>query len=379
MSGRSDSSRDAAGALLGVGLAGTRLSDVERRVLAERSPFAVVLFARNVESEEQLRELLADVRGAAPVPPLFMIDEEGGRVDRLRSIVPGIPGASDFADCAEPATVREFGAAIGALLDSVSIEVNLAPVVDLWREGLSPSLTRRCFGGAPEEVADRAARFIEGMANAGVASCIKHFPGLGLSATDPHYGASVIDMTLEELEALDLVPYRRLAKVAPSVMVSHGVYPKIDPGALPGTLSEFVSTTMLRGMVGFEGLAIADDMEMHAVSGLASPGEIAVRSIAAGIDLVLFCSRIEEVPAICGRIDEELRRDERFAARVDEARQRGARFAVECARLRARRPAGERRLGEAARTLAELGARVRRDATGPDGGRRGGDGRQEWT
>lgn len=379
MSGRTDSDRDPAGALLGVGLAGPRLRDVERRVLAERSPFAVVLFARNVESATQLHDLIGELRAAAPRPPLFMIDEEGGRVDRLRALVPGIPGASDFMSCAEPAIVRAFGVAIGNLLDHFSIEVNLAPVVDLWREGLSPSLTRRCFGSDPELVAERAARFIEGMAEAGVASCIKHFPGLGLSATDPHYGASVVDMTMDELEALDLVPYRRLARLAPSVMVSHGVYPKIDASAVPGTLSAAISTTLLRETLGYDGLAITDDMEMHAVSGLASAGEIAVRSIGAGNDLILFCSRIEDIPAICERIGEEAARDDRFAMRVIEARGRGERFAFECARMQERKRQERQSLETIAASIGELSNRLTQQGSDAPNGPGGGDGRQEWT
>ncbi len=348
-------------------------------MLAERSPFAVVLFARNVESATQLHDLIGEVRAASPRPPLFMIDEEGGRVDRLRALVPGIPGASDFMACADPSVVRGFGVAIGRLLDHFAIEVNLAPVVDLWREGLSPSLTRRCFGSDPELVAERAVRFIEGMAEAGVASCIKHFPGLGLSATDPHYGASVVDMSMDEIEALDLVPYRRLARLAPSVMVSHGVYPRIDGSALPGTLSAAISKTLLRETIGYEGLAVTDDMEMHAVSGLASAGEIAVRSIGVGNALILFCSRIEDVPSICERIDEEAARDDRFAMRVIEARGRGERFAFECARLQDVKKFGRQSLELIASSMAEVSGSLTRQGSDEPSGPGGGDGRQEWT
>jgi beta-N-acetylhexosaminidase len=365
--------------MLGVGISGTRLTGLERRVLEECAPFAVVLFARNVESAEQLHELIADVRATAAVPPLFMIDEEGGRVDRLRALVPGIPGASDFMACGDPGLLRGFGAAIGLLLDHFAIDVNLAPVVDVWRDGLSPSLTRRCFGREPGMVAGRAAQFIEGMAEAGVASCIKHFPGLGLSGTDPHYGASVVDMSIDELEALDLLPYRRLASLAPSVMVSHGVYPRIDPSGLPGTLSRHISMTLLREAVGYEGLAITDDMEMHAVSGLASPGEIAVRSMGAGNDLVLYCSRIEEIPAICARIDEEAAKDEEFAARVKEASVRRRRFATECERLQREKSRPRVSFETAQESMLELADRLGDRGDDEPGGPSGGDGGQEWT
>ena len=379
MSGRNDSSRRAASAVLGIGLTGARLTALERRVLEECSPFAVVLFARNAESGTQLEDLIGEVRDATPRPPLFMIDEEGGRVDRLRKLMPGIPGASDFMSCGAPEMLRAFGLAIGTLLDHFTIEVNLAPVVDLWRDGLSPSLTRRCFGRDPEMVAARAAQFIEGMSEAGVASCIKHFPGLGLSGTDPHYGASVVDMTMEELEELDLLPYRRLAALAPSVMVSHGVYPRIDESGLPGTLSRAISTTLLRETVGYEGLAITDDMEMHAVSGLASAGEIAVRSVAAGNDLVLFCSRIEDVHAICSTLDDAAAADEAFANRMAEAATRCERFAAECARLQGGKSYERTSFELAAAAITELSSRLVREVGDEPGEERKGDGRQEWT
>lgn len=331
MSGRNDSPDHvrAGGRLLGVGISGTRLTDGEREILRDVAPAAIVLFARNVESEGQLHELVASIRGASDPAPVLMIDQEGGRVDRLRSIVPGIPAAEDLAGCSDSESSEALGAAIGSLLAEFDIEVNLAPVVDLWRDGLSPSLVRRCFGSDPLSVAERAGAFIRGMAKNGVLSCLKHFPGLGVARTDPHHAASVVDLSMEEMEAGDLRPYEILRDAAPAIMTTHGVYRRIDASGLPGTISPFVSTTLLRDRLGFTGLAITDDMEMHAVADLASAPDIAMRSVLAGNDLALFCSRMQDAPDIALLLG-RLFNDSAYEGRAAEARARVDRFLSQC-------------------------------------------------
>lgn len=331
MSGRNDSPDllRAGGRLLGVGVSGTSLTGAEREILALVAPAAVVLFARNVESEDQLRALIASTRETSDPAPVFMIDEEGGRVDRLRSLVPGIPAAEDLAGCSDMVRSEELGEVIGSLLAELDIEVNLAPVVDLWRDGLSPSLVRRCFGGDADAVAARAGAFIRGMAKHGVLSCLKHFPGLGVAKTDPHHATSVVDLSMEEMDALDLRPYAILRDAAPAIMTTHGIYRRVDSSGLPGTISPFVSTTLLRERIGFAGLAITDDMEMRGVADLASAPDIAIRSVLAGNDLVLFCSRIEEVPDIAWKLG-RLFEDGAYAERAGEARARVDAFLVQC-------------------------------------------------
>jgi beta-N-acetylhexosaminidase len=331
MSGRSDSPDlvRAGGRLLGVGVSGVRLTAPEKEILARVAPAAVVLFARNVESEAQVRELIASIREASDPVPVFMIDEEGGRVDRLRSLVPGIPAPEDLAGFNDPGTSQLLGEAIGLLLAELDIEVNLAPVVDLSRGELSPSLVGRCFGSTPDSVATHAGAFIRGMANKGVLACLKHFPGLGVARTDPHHEASVVDLTLDEMEAGDLLPYRLLGDMAPAIMTTHGIYPRIDASGLPGTLSRFISTTLLRDHLGYRGLAVTDDMEMHAVADLSSAPDIAEQSILAGNDLVLFCSRIDEAPAIALQLG-RLSKDDVSMVRASEAREHVDRFVRQC-------------------------------------------------
>lgn len=359
MSGRSGSPDRirAGGRLLGVGVSCLRLSEEETRILRNVAPAAVVLFARNVESPSQVVELIGSIREALDPAPVFMVDQEGGRVDRMRSLVPGIPGASDIGSCVDSAVVREHGRIIGRLLAELDIEVNLAPVVDIWRDGLSPSLVGRCFGTDPALVAEGAGAFIAGMAECGVLSCLKHFPGLGVAATDPHHASSVVDLGMDELEATDLVPYRTLAASAPAVMVSHAVHPAIDASGLPGTLSTMISTTLLRERIGFEGLAISDDMEMHAVSDLASPPEIAARSVLAGNDLVLFCSRIAEAESIAARLG-SLSESDASAGRFEQATERVDRFVNLCGDWAERRSRARRGIDDVRQAVARLRASI---------------------
>jgi len=357
MSGKSDSPDlvRAGGRLLGFGVSGTRLTDGERAALDAVAPAAIVLFARNVENAEQLRSLIAAIRQASDPSPVLMIDEEGGRVDRLRTIVPGIPAAADVADCDDADASARLGRAIGSLLAELDIEVNLAPVVDLWREGLSPSLLRRCFGADSEAVTARAAAFIKGMGEQGVLSCLKHFPGLGVASTDPHHTSSIVDLSMEELEASDLGPYHQLGPMAPAVMVGHGIYPKIDTSGLPGTLSSFISTDLLRNHVGFEGLAVTDDMEMHAVSDMASSEEIAERSVLAGNDVVLFCSRIDDATTIAHRLG-SLAESVDHSARFFDATRRVERFVRQCMSLASTRDRNRAGLEAVKTQVSELRA-----------------------
>jgi len=149
--------------ILGVGLTGTTLTDLERRILTETTPYAVVLFGRNIDTHEQLRELVSEAKSLSSEPPVFMIDQEGGRVDRLRSIIPGLPSAEAFNEGERPAEMaRWLGRVIGLTLRWFDIEINLAPVVDIRGDDPPKGLERRCFGGDSKSVIELARAFMTG-------------------------------------------------------------------------------------------------------------------------------------------------------------------------------------------------------------------------
>src|SRR5438128_458634 len=285
--------------VLGIGITGKTLTDLERRILRDSTPYAVVLFGRNIADAAQLRELVREVKSIAKRPPTFMIDEEGGRVDRLRHLIPGLPSAEAFGEGDQSVELSSWmGKVIGMALRYFDIEVDLAPVVDVRGRQAPKGLERRTFGGDPETVIDLAGAFMRGLHSAGTGACLKHFPGIGIGSADPHYGATVIDISLDALVQRDLVPFARLGNQAGAIMIGHGTYPQIDEPDLPATLSRRIATDLLRDVAGFNGVAMTDDMEMHAVSDYGSYEYISERAVLAGNDVVMFCSHIERVPDI---------------------------------------------------------------------------------
>lgn len=374
--------------ILGIGITGTSLTDLERRILREQSPYAVVLFKRNVGETEELRELIREIKATATRPSLLMIDEEGGRVDRLRHLIPGLPSAEAVGDGARP---KEFaawaGRVIGLALRWFDIEVDLAPVADIRGEVSPKGLERRTFGDDAEGVVELAGAFVRGLHDTGVASCLKHFPGIGLGTGDPHYGATVIDRSLDALRQRDLIPFQRLGNLSGAVMIGHGAYPQLDAPDLPASLSRRIATDLLRNTTGFDGLAMSDDMEMHAVSDLGTYEQISERAFMAGNDVVLYCSYVERIPDLQRHFAARASADTAVRARFDEAVARGERYRAHCESLRTAAPPPlatfDEILDEAARfSIAFESARK-------DGGTGEGDsssttgtgrtGREEWT
>jgi beta-N-acetylhexosaminidase len=248
--------------VLGIGLTGKHLTDLERRILSENTPYAVVLFGRNIGTPREFVELVAEVKSLAKQPPVFMIDEEGGRVDRLRHILPGIPSVEAFGEGEEPERMSEWhGKVIGMALRYFDVEIDLAPVVDVRGEVPTKGFERRTYAREPQLVAELAGAFIRGLHATGTAACLKHWPGTGRATADPHYGATVVDAPLDDLLKHDLVPFDRLGNEAGAVMIGHGTYPRIEENPdLPATLSWRLTTDLLRNAIGFEGIAVSDDM-----------------------------------------------------------------------------------------------------------------------
>ena len=380
--------------VLGIGLTGKTLTDLERRILRENTPYAVVLFGRNIGSVAQFRDLVAEVKSLAPKkPPLFMIDEEGGRVDRLRHILPGLPSAEAFGEGERPVELSEwFGKVIGMALRYFDIEINLAPVVDIRGDVAPKGLERRTFGADPETVVELGGAFIRGMQSTGVASCLKHWPGIGNGSGDPHYGETVIRASLDELMNRELVPFARLGNDAGAIMIGHGIYPLVeDDPDLPAALSWRLTTELLRDGIKFDGVAVSDDMEMHAVSDLGSYEEITERALIAGNDVILFCSHIERVPDLQQYLADRVGANLKIHARFDEAVKRCETFRAHCERIRAAStPAAtwDDIVDEAERFIEEFErTRPHREVIVPDSERRkntrdpgkGRTGREEWT
>ncbi len=379
--------------ILGIGLTGKSLTPLERHLLQQQSPYAVVLFGRNVGSAEELRELAREIKAVSKTPPVLMIDEEGGRVDRLRHLIPGLPSAEAFAEGERPRELSEwFGRVIGQALRFFDIEIDLAPVVDIRGSSAPKGLERRTFGTDVKTVVDLAGAFMRGLHSAGTASCLKHFPGIGVGSADPHYGATVIDIPADELLRRDLVPFRVLANEAGAVMIGHGTYPQLDDPDVPATLSRRLAHDLLRGELRFDGIAVSDDMEMHAVSDLGSYEHIYESALMAGNDVVLFCSHIERVRDLQLFMNKRVAEDARVHAQFDIAVARCERYRAHCSRLRNESgppfASFDDLVAEATRFIEVFEqTRPQRESVVPDEDRRKGPrkpgkghtGREEWT
>jgi beta-N-acetylhexosaminidase len=310
---------DLAASVLVVGAAGTHLRGDEAARIARLGPAGIILFARNVEAEDQLRELIRrshDVLRA----PLVLIDQEGGRVDRLRALRGPRPSARALAQRGVEA-VEEEARLTACLLRDLGVTFNCAPVVDLDEGREGNGIGDRSFGADPEVVATLAQAVLRAHAQQGIATCLKHFPGLGRTGEDTHLTRPAVTASLPELRERELIPFRLLLDEAPAVMVSHAAFPRVTGGDEPASSSRAILQDLLRRELAYDGLIVSDDMEMGAVTAR-PPGERAVAALTAGCDLLLFCSDLDQAEAAHSALVEAALRDRLGIGRLRDAASR---------------------------------------------------------
>jgi beta-N-acetylhexosaminidase len=282
-----------------VGLPGPELDKTSAGILAAHRPGGVILFKRNIVDEEQLNGLMTALRRVLP-EAVVAIDAEGGRVDRLKDVVAPAPAAAVLAR--RPASsALQAGNWVAQSLRLFDIDVDFAPVVDLDRGLPGNALDERYFGAAPAAVIPRAQAFLRGLHTGGAGGCLKHFPGLGGAGEDTHHRMSAVYLPEEELRP-DLEPFAALSRLAGAVMVGHALYPAYDSSMRPATLSPVILGGLLRGRLGFEGLAFSDDMEMKALDEWGDLPERCETAFASGCDVLLLCHTLEALPAIVDRL-----------------------------------------------------------------------------
>ncbi len=263
---------------------GTHVPDWLRRWL-DQGLGGVLLFAENITGPGQLRELAADLRSQHP-GVLIAADEEGGIVTRAEARTgSSYPGNAALGAVGDPGLTRQVAASIGAMLASGGVNLDLAPVADLGCHPANPIIGVRSFGADPARVAAHTAAFVTGVQSNLVAACVKHFPGHGRTDADSHLTLPVVGASLDELRAADLVPFLAAIEAGVrSVMTAHVVFPAVDD--LPATISRRFLTGLLRAELGFGGVIITDALGMAAISDGVGSAEGAVRSLAAGADLL---------------------------------------------------------------------------------------------
>ena len=282
------------GQLLFAGFEGAQVPEDLTRLVRQGRVGGVVLFARNLRDPGQGRDLVARLHGLAPgdAPLCVAIDQEGGRVQRLRAPWTEWPPMRRLGERDDLAETARVARALARELADLGIDLDFAPVVDVDTNPANPVIGDRSFGREPERVARHARAFIEAMQAAGVAACAKHFPGHGDTNEDSHTALPRVDHPLGRLREVELVPFRAaaLAGVA-SMMTAHVLLPCFDP-RVPATLCG-AAIELLRGEIGYDGVVFGDDFEMAAVAQHFPPREATRRALEAGVDALLVCSRAD--------------------------------------------------------------------------------------
>jgi beta-N-acetylhexosaminidase len=277
-----------------MGVPGTELDSATAEIIRRVQPAGFILFGRNIKTSGQLRRLMDDLAGEVRHRPVLTIDQEGGRVSRLKECGAEPPSALQLREKRDPALIERHGALTGEILRLFGFNLDLCPVLDVSFEGDDDnSLKNRTWGLDPAEVIRNAGLFTRAMRGQGVLSCGKHFPGYSRAAIDPHHELPVIRRTRAELEADEWKPFRALLPELDSMMVGHANYPALDESGLPASLSRRIITGILREEWGYRGTVISDDLDMGAIVGHYGLGESVTRAVEAGNDLVLLCHRPE--------------------------------------------------------------------------------------
>ncbi len=312
--------------LLCVGFHGTTPS-CEVLELVRRGVYGVILFSRNVESAEQVAELTAALKREAGRPLLVTVDQEGGRVARLRSPqgFTELPPMRALGETRDPVLAREVGELVGRELRAVGIDQDYAPVVDVDTNPANPVIADRSFGRDPALVARMGSALAEGLQAAGVAACAKHFPGHGDTSQDSHLDLPRLAHPVSRLETVELPPFAALARAGvASVMTAHVVFEALDP-ARPATFSRPV-LALLREKCRFDGCVISDDLEMKAVAEHFSLEEVVPSALLAGVDALLVCHRAEVQNQVIDLLRQAVERGAVTAERLAGARARVGRL-----------------------------------------------------
>jgi beta-N-acetylhexosaminidase len=279
------------GQLLIAGFAGPALSVEIKSLAREFGLGGVILFARNIAEPEQVAELCFEAARLVPDLPVWVsIDQEGGRVARLKAPFTEWPPMATIGRSGDPHLAERFARALAAELKAVGVSLDYAPVLDVHTNPSNPVIGDRALSDKPEAVARLGAAIIHALQGAGIAACGKHFPGHGDTATDSHLEMPLVEHPIERLRQVEFVPFRAAidAGVA-AIMTAHVFLPALDEQR-PATLSKHAVSRLLREELKFQGVILSDDLEMRAIAAQYAVPAAAVLAVEAGCDGVLICS-----------------------------------------------------------------------------------------
>lgn len=289
------------GQLFFIGISGLALTADEKKFIVENNISGITLFGRNIKEPKQVHDLCAEIQSlskqqASRAPLFIAIDQEGGRVQRIKDPFTVWPPLSHAGKIDNASVTFQWMHLLGLELTSFGINVNWAPCLDVFSNPKNTVIGDRAISSDVVLVEKHASALIRGFIKAGLMSCVKHFPGHGNTLIDSHEDLPVETKTMEELHQLELIPFKKgLRSKADFAMTSHILYKNIDPH-WPVTLSTKFLQDVLRGEFKFRGLIVSDDLGMKALSKHYGAEEIPVLALNAGVDMLLYCNEFDTPP-----------------------------------------------------------------------------------
>jgi beta-N-acetylhexosaminidase len=283
------------GQLLIGSLPSTTITAEMRSLAREFQLGGVTLFKRNIEAPEQVAELAYELQSLSSDLPLWVaVDQEGGRVARLRAPFTEWPPMATLGRSGDEALAERFAAALAAELRAVGVTLDYAPVLDIHTNPRNPIIGDRALGEDADTVARLGAAIVRGLQKNGVAACGKHFPGHGDTSVDSHLALPLVEHPPDRIRRVEGVPFREAIRSGVAfIMTAHILVPSLDEER-PATLSPTIVRGMLREELGFDGVILSDDLEMKAIADTYTVADAAVQAIAAGCDGVLVCRALSE-------------------------------------------------------------------------------------
>jgi beta-N-acetylhexosaminidase len=299
------------------------LSTEERDYFSKHPPAGVTLFARNISEphEINLKSLTSDLQNLkqknsnSSLPMIVAIDQEGGRVSRIKKNFPDKGAALNL----KISEIENYSYEVGVALRDVGVNVNFAPVADILTNQQNTAIGDRAFGTNLDDVVERASLFLRGQNRAGILGCLKHFPGQGAADVDTHQGKAVVDASKEILLQRDIAAFVKLMPEVKMIMISHCIYPAFDE-INPASVSRKIITELLKKQIGFGGIVVSDDMNMKALSQSDEEWQkLIIASISAGCDMILVCKELKKYVQALEAIANKAAADNEFKIRLEEA------------------------------------------------------------
>lgn len=302
------------------GFNGTCFNEELNTLLNDLKVGGVILFSRNIEDSKQLKKLTSDIIDTNQDIPLFIsIDEEGGRVSRLPKDIKKFESSKSIGDRGDEKYAYENGRGIGEILKKYNINMNFAPVLDIYSNPKNTVIGDRAFGDNEKVVSSMGIATMKGLKDENVIPVIKHFPGHGDTEVDSHLGLPIVEKNLKQLNELELIPFNKaIENGVGAIMVSHILIKEIDD-KYPATLSYNLINNILRNDMKFENIVITDDMLMKAITDYISIEEASVKSIKAGTDIILIGSDVNKTESVIERIKLAVANNEISEERIDKS------------------------------------------------------------